>query len=393
MDPLTVITLLALNLIAVGGLLQLISHRMPEPAGLRAFAVGAMVFGCSYLLRLALGYGSTAQWGVLADVGMFCAALCFATGVSQFTGRAAFGRHRIAIAAAAYLALALVAITLWGDVGRHAVLNLALAGVYLLMAVLAQAASWREAQPLRAPLRILAVTTTMLGLATGARGVVALWVGLPPLFAGPWAQAYYSLSILVTMLLGPNLLWMVFVRLNSRLNELATHDALTAALNRRGLEEAVQRHFGQRPPAPLRLLLVDVDHFKRVNDQHGHAVGDAVLRSLARTLAAELRAGDLVARWGGEEFLVVCPQSDAEHALALAERLRAAVQGTAHGMAAGAAVHCTVSIGLSAAFNSAAGWEAALRAADEALYAAKNAGRNRVALAGSTAPEVRAAPG
>ena len=386
MDPITVIVLLALNLIGVGGLLQLISHRMADPAGLRAFAVGAIVFGCSYLLRLALGYRSDTLWSVLADAGMFSAALCFASGVRQFTGQAAFGRHRILWAALAYLGVAMLAILAWQGVGRHAVLNLALAGVYLLMAVLAARASTREARPLRAPLRILAVMTTLLALATAARGAVALWVGLPPLFAGPWAQAYYSLSILVTMLLGPNLLWMVFVRLNSRLNELATHDALTAALNRRGLEEAVQRHFGQRPPAPLRLLLVDVDHFKRVNDQHGHAVGDAVLRGVAHTLAGELRAGDLVARWGGEEFLVVCPDSDTAHALALGERLRAAVQGMVHGGgAAGGDRGVTVSIGISSAFDSVAAWESALRAADEALYAAKDGGRNRVALAGAAA--------
>ena len=248
------------------------------------------------------------------------------------------------------------------------------------MALLVATGAQREAPPLRPPLRLLALLIGLLAGLTAVRGLAVGYVGLKPLFVGPCAQAYYSYSIVVTMLLGPNLLWMVFVRLNQRLTELATHDPLTRLLNRNGLEEAVQRLFAARPPQAVVLLLVDVDHFKRINDSHGHAAGDAVLRGVAQTLAAQLRAGDLVARWGGEEFRVACACPDLVWAHDMADRLRRAVEAEQHARPEGPPLTCTVSIGVSAPIVGRAGWEAALRSADEALYAAKRAGRNRVQL-------------
>ena len=381
MDPKTVVTLLALNLIAVGGLLHLISRRTADRAGLRGFATGSFVFGMSYLLRLVFGFSSGSAWGIVSDVGMVFATLAFATGLQQFSGRPPFGRRRVVGAVAACAGVALAANLAWPDVGRHAALNLALATAYGLMALLAATGAQREAPPLRPPLRLLALLIGLLAVLTVVRGLAVGDVGLAPLFVGPWAQAYYGYSIVVTMLLGPNLLWMVFVRLNQRLTELATHNPLTRLLNRNGLEEAAQRFFAARPPqAVMVLLLVDVDHFKRINDSHGHSAGDALLRGVAQTLAAQLRAGDLVARWGGEECLVACACPDLVWAHDMADRLRRAVEAEQHVRPEGPPLTCTVSIGVSAPIVGRAGWEAALRGADEALYAAKRAGRNRVQL-------------
>ena len=194
------------------------------------------------------------------------------------------------------------------------------------------------------------------------------------------------------MVLGPNLLWMVFVRLNDRLAQLATHDPLTGLLNRHGLDEALQRHFGLRPPQALVLCQLDIDHFKRINDSHGHAAGDAVLRGVADTLAAQVRAGDLVARLGGEELLVGLASTDPTQALALAERLRSTVARCAHPLKDSQVLHCTVNIGVSGVLQQRAAWEAGLRDADAdadadaALYSAKQAGRNRVVAASEAAP-------
>ena len=379
MDPNTTVALLALNLLCVGGLLHLIAGRMPDPAGLRDFGTGALVFGFSYLLRLQLGLGSGAAVGLLPDVGMIFATLSFANGLRQFTGRATMGRSRLLAVVAVYAVVALGALLMAGGVGRHVVLNLALGLGYGLLGLVALRAARREVPLLRTPLRLLAGLVGVLGLVTAARGLVVLTQGLAAVFEGTLAQAYYGYSVAVTVLLCPTLLWMVFLRLNMRLGELATHDALTGALNRRGLDEGLLRLHAQRPAPPLVAMLVDIDHFKQVNDQQGHATGDGVLRDIAKTLAEGVRGGDLVARWGGEEFLVVGQAGEPGAVQALAERLRARVQ--AAGLGDQGTLRCTVSIGVSAPFVGPEAWAAALRAADAALYAAKHAGRNRVVFA------------
>ncbi|MCK7493880.1 MAG: GGDEF domain-containing protein [Comamonadaceae bacterium] len=154
------------------------------------------------------------------------------------------------------------------------------------------------------------------------------------------------------------------------------------ALNRSGLEEGLARHFGARARRPLTALALDLDHFKRVNDTHGHAAGDEVLRAVSAALSEHVRPGDLVARTGGEEFAIYCQTGDPGVAQALAERLRQEVQGlaiTAPGL--DEPIRCTVSIGISRPFDTLAGRTAAEAQADSALYAAKALGRDRVVAA------------
>ncbi|KQP39843.1 diguanylate cyclase [Pseudorhodoferax sp. Leaf274] len=379
MDPATVVTLLAFNLIGIGSVLLLIGRHTTDAAGLQGFGTGALAFGAGYLLRLVLGFSSGDLRGVGADVCMVYATLCFATGLRQFSGGAPLGRRRVLTVTGGYVLLAVSATLLWQGVGRHALLNLFLGAAYLLLAYLAVVGARREKPALRLPMRVLAGTLVLIGLATVARGVLVPWVGLAPLFTGPAAQAYYTYSVVFSTVLGPSLLWMVFLRLSGRLQELATHDALTGVLNRNGLQEAMRRHFGGRPAAPVALMAVDVDHFKRINDGHGHGVGDMVLRGVAQALQAGLRGGDTVARWGGEEFMVCCHGADG--ALALAERLRQGIEAVRHPLPGGGSLGCTVSIGVSLPFDRATDWESAARGADQALYEAKRLGRNRVQAA------------
>jgi len=166
-----------------------------------------------------------------------------------------------------------------------------------------------------------------------------------------------------------------------RLRKQATLDPLTG-LNNRSHFEALAAHTlarGQRDGTPIALLLCDVDHFKRVNDQYGHAVGDEVLVAMARTLSQSLREGDVLARWGGEEFLALMPASPLDAACATAERIRAAVQATP--MEVGPEpLSLTMSFGV-AQVQGAGDLQAAIVRADKALYAAKHAGRNRVSVA------------
>jgi diguanylate cyclase (GGDEF)-like protein len=129
------------------------------------------------------------------------------------------------------------------------------------------------------------------------------------------------------------------------------------------------------------VLLLDLDHFKRVNDTHGHRVGDSVLQVVADTLRASLRATDIAGRYGGEEFLVVLPQTDLAGAGVLAERVRVAIEETAIDVGGAEPLSVTVSVGVAALDEAARSAEQLVERADAALYGAKDAGRNRVCAA------------
>lgn len=171
--------------------------------------------------------------------------------------------------------------------------------------------------------------------------------------------------------------------LEAQLADLATSDALTGIANRRRFDETMEAEWRRcrRRQACLSVLLVDVDHFKALNDQLGHAAGDVALRGIAQALvSAAPRADDLVARYGGEEFVVLLPEADEARAVQIAEALRAAVEaaGIDHPTAPGGKV--TVSVGSATAYpnHAFAAAETLLAAADSALYRAKRGGRNRV---------------
>jgi diguanylate cyclase (GGDEF)-like protein len=178
--------------------------------------------------------------------------------------------------------------------------------------------------------------------------------------------------------------------LNTQLSELASRDALTRVLNRNGLEEVLSRHFAERSTRPVTLMQVDIDNFKRINDSHGHAAGDLVLREVAASLNANIRASDFIARVGGEEFLVGCVAADDGVARSLAERLLAGIRKL-EVMVPGTKipVRCTVSIGISRRCNERADWEACWAEADRALYAAKAAGRDCVVAANGLRADLR----
>ncbi|HUL58765.1 MAG TPA: GGDEF domain-containing protein [Anaeromyxobacteraceae bacterium] len=168
-------------------------------------------------------------------------------------------------------------------------------------------------------------------------------------------------------------------RLHAELHLRATVDPLTRLLNRGAFEEALAREVARarRGGTPLAVLIVDVDHFKRVNDGHGHAAGDAVLREIASRIAAAARGGDVVGRIGGEEMAVALPGADLAAAREAGERIRARVAGTA--LAAGAlGLAVTVSIGAAALLAADADAAPLLARADARLYQAKRSGRDRV---------------
>ena len=165
-----------------------------------------------------------------------------------------------------------------------------------------------------------------------------------------------------------------------QIRQLATHDDLTGLLNRRAMLDRMQleQRRSLRSGSPLLIAQLDIDHFKAVNDTHGHAAGDLVLQSFADTVRRNVRDTDVLARWGGEEFVLLLCDTPASDAVTLMERLRQAVQAMQVPVAQGGQpITVTVSIGLArhAPADPLAG---TLERADRALYAAKAGGRNRV---------------
>lgn len=168
---------------------------------------------------------------------------------------------------------------------------------------------------------------------------------------------------------------------NRKLREHATTDAMTRLYNRRYMAERIELEANQANENNtfLSVLLLDVDYFKLLNDEFGHQMGDAVLIKAADLLRAELRPNDVVARWGGEEFLIVLPESCSLQTAIVAERIRSAFAHYSWSDIIGKNVSVTISIGIHTMLINEPVAEA-IKAADHALYQAKNSGRNRVVL-------------
>ncbi|MBR9885920.1 MAG: diguanylate cyclase, partial [Oceanospirillales bacterium] len=164
-----------------------------------------------------------------------------------------------------------------------------------------------------------------------------------------------------------------------RLELLSSTDTLTGIANRLKLDEFLNTEFSraQRYGSAFSVILLDMDHFKRINDQFGHLVGDSVLKEIAALLTQETRSTDLVGRWGGEEFLVICPNTTGQDALVCAEKLRKAVE---HFLFTGVE-SATISLGISSYQTTDTSTDMLVTRADTALYRAKSQGRNQACFA------------
>jgi diguanylate cyclase (GGDEF)-like protein/PAS domain S-box-containing protein len=168
-------------------------------------------------------------------------------------------------------------------------------------------------------------------------------------------------------------------RMLKKLQSLARRDVLTGQWNRRYFMELGQREMNRanREDSPLSLIFFDVDHFKAVNDTHGHDAGDAVLVELSRAVNSRLRDFDLFGRMGGEEFAVLLPGASIFHAVNVAEKLRSCIERTVVSTR-GVDIRCTASLGVADRRPDRKTLQSLIQAADNAMYAAKHAGRNRI---------------
>jgi diguanylate cyclase (GGDEF)-like protein len=174
------------------------------------------------------------------------------------------------------------------------------------------------------------------------------------------------------------------LRLRETLRSQSVRDPLTGLFNRRFMEETLERELrrAERAQRPLSLIMLDIDHFKQINDTFGHEVGDAVLRDLAQMLQSNLRAGDAACRLGGEEFLIILPEASVEDARRRANMLCAAARHIRRIHEGHEVGPPSISLGVAAFPRHGVTSEEVLRAADGALYRAKDEGRGRVAVAG-----------
>ncbi|HEV6967462.1 MULTISPECIES: GGDEF domain-containing protein [Roseateles] len=265
---------------------------------------------------------------------------------------------------------------------RVGVMSGAMAVLLLPSTVAALRHGWRG----ELSFRVVALMLLLACSALVARLVYAVWwAGAGPAAGGEaafWSGAIFMLAFMAVLAAGFGFVLAGFERMASQMRKLASVDGLTGAFNHNTtvslLAHTLER--GRRENQPVSFVMLDLDHFKQVNDRHGHVVGDAVLRAVAACTRARLRGSDVLGRLGGEEFGLVLPATGLSGARHLAEQVRLAVEGLALEGDGGRPLRVTLSAGVAEAARSDTP-ETLIHLADKALYQAKQQGRNRVVVA------------
>jgi len=350
------------------------------------WALAGVFFSTGHVMgNLAITGTSLVEARVFIAAGNACILLAYGlvlVGIQQHLG---LRRSSTPILA---LALAALAGGLWwpGMYGNTGLRVLLFALVYLGLGIVSATLLWRARNRMLANYR-RAVALVILGnaLLMVVRAVYILLGQGQSTGAGGvnlMVPAFLS-SMLFYMALNVALALMLFRRKEEHLRYMARHDALTGLLNRYSLDEYAAREIArvERGQHDLSLVVLDLDDFKRVNDQHGHAAGDQVLAQAAQRIHEAVREGDIAFRVGGEEFLILLPGADHEVAGRVAERLRVQLVDQPF-ECAGQSMTVSTSVGVVTFDPLRDDWERLLRRADQALYRAKEAGRNRVEVAG-----------
>ncbi|MDR6992905.1 GGDEF domain-containing protein [Luteimonas sp. 3794] len=389
--------MLCVYLLSFAVMFLLIGRRLDAgKMGMDAFAVGNFTLGAAYVLQLLEGPAGWSWMGVVNHSLTLGALLAYSVGGLRFFGRPTSLLWPLAALGLGYAVVQIIVEWVWGPVARYVLLAAICALCFAGMVVVLLAGLRTFARDLRGEVLLFAALISGICVLNVLKLTKLLAGGLPALAMDDQFQVvFYVYMCSLATIIPPFIVWLVLRRLTDKLRDMAARDPLTQLLNRRGLTEALAARL-RRPNAGARLLLIDVDHFKRVNDRYGHHAGDAVLCAIVDVLRGAVGTDDLLCRMGGEEFAVVCPGADADNALRVAERVRIAVASTVMLQVAGEAVRCTVTVGVSGSFDDDASLVRAMQDADAALYRGKNAGRNRVELGGvtaSAAPVGEGAPG
>jgi diguanylate cyclase (GGDEF)-like protein len=382
MEPLHVDTLLSvyqwvtaiLALATLGGALHLRSER--------ALWFWAAAFGSSAFTQtvraVAIGVEAPRVWLAVGHLGGLLSALFVLLGLRVFLGQPLRWRGPVALAAAVAVA-AFTAVSQMGALWPSLMLTLLASALLTAPAARAAQLAWRRESGF--PMLLMSTVLVVSAVVEVARSLAVFPTAVP---SRELAQQYNAVGLLATigLVIGQALAMLLLLqdRALRQIKRLIEVDVLTGLLNRRGFDERLRRLLqrgGQQLPV---LAVLDVDHFKRINDTHGHAVGDAVLSAIGERLRETLRPLDLAVRLGGEEFAVIWAQPEPGGEARLGERLREVVAGECFVTAAGP-LTVTVSVGVARARGSCEAPEAVFSRADAALYEAKRAGRDQVKLA------------
>ena len=378
MESSTLAVVLALTLACTGGMFLVIAKQVQGRSGMATFALGLALFGLVFAVPSKVDQSASLPLGVLIDTVAVAAVLLLRRGLQRFMQRTELSWRSWGLMLLGFAVIATALRLLLGPAARPLTLDIALGVLFAWLAFSTARDAHRDNPLLRLPLTLLSVVLGVLALLSLGDAVHEFTAG--PATPASKAEAFYEIVLMLgALLLGPTLLWLHTVQLTRQLSELATRDPLTRLLNENGMDEVLRRHFARRQHEPVVLMHVDVDQFARVNQRHGEAAGDDVLRMIGLALESVLRADDFVARVGGEEFVVGCVNGDIGKAAVLAERLRAAVAAIQTGLTEGGEhLRCTVSVGLSHPFGDIDRWRAAWAEAEVSLHAAKAAGCNCV---------------
>lgn len=373
--------MLCAHLLFFAAMFLLISTRLHgKKLGMDFFALGNLLLGLAYVLQLAEGGPAWSAMSVVNHTLTIASPLAYACGAMRFFGYAGALVGPLTASAAAYAGAQVLVHWGLGPVARYAMLAGASALLFLAMGIAIVRGVRSFARDLQREMVFFALLLAGICVLNALKFLRIVDGGLEALHMDSRFQlVFYIYMCSLTTVLPPSIVWLVLRRLTDELRQIAACDPLTQLLNRRGLVQSLELHFKARRAAPMCLLLVDVDHFKRINDTHGHHVGDAVLCHVAQVLHRAMRQGDLTGRIGGEEFVAICRDTDAAGGLRLAERLRAQIEGEAIEVAGCTrALRVTATIGVSRQFDTAQALDSALQEADAALYRGKARGRNRV---------------
>ena len=373
--------MLCAHLLCFSAMFLLIGRRLPgNKMGMDFFAVGNLLLGLAYALQLAEGGPAWSLMSVLNHILTLAAPIAYWLGAMRFFGHSVPLWRPLVAVAVVYGAVQVLVQWSLGPVARYAMLSGMSAVLFFAIALSVVYSVRTFAKDLYGEMVFFAAFISGICILNALKFWKILDGGLEALQMGQSFQMvfYIYMSSLATVL-PPSIVWLVLRRLTDNLRDMAARDPMTQLLNRRGLTDALQRYFNSRKAVPAYLLMLDVDHFKRVNDTYGHQTGDAMLCEVAKGLRTTVRSGDLAGRIGGEEFVAICLDTDMQGVMHLAERVRAAIEhqslwvnGIEHPL------RCTITMGVSHPFTGPHAFEEAMRQADDALYRGKAAGRNRV---------------